>query len=148
MRAHAERSYVRVVTGRHRDAARGGVLLGVLMLVAACSSTSGADEATEQSQAETLVSAAHSAGVAPGLTVEVAESLYGTSASQICDVLKDGVSSAESLLLSGNPSGRREKLVTTDAVTYERLVVKTYCPDELSTYDDLVADIDATKTTG
>ena len=94
------------------------------------------------------MSAAHSAGVAPGLTVEVAESLYGTSAPQICDVLKDGVSSAESLLLSGNPSGRREKLVTTDAVTYERLVVKTYCPDELSTYDDLVADIDPTDTSG
>jgi len=123
------------------------VLLAVLVLVAACSSTSSEDEATAQSQAETLVNAAHSAGVAPGLTVEVAESLYGTSASQMCDVLEDGVSSAESLLLSGNPSGRREKLVTTDAVTYERLVVKTYCPDELSTYDDLVADIDGTETT-
>ena len=94
------------------------------------------------------MSAAHSAGVAPGLTVGVAESLYGTSAPQICDVLKDGVSSAESLLLSGNPSGRRPKIVTTDAVTYERLVVKTYCPDELSTYDDLVADIDPTETSG
>ena len=63
-------------------------------------------------------------------------------------MLDGGVSSAESLLLSGNPSGRREKLITTDAVTYGRLVVKTYCPDELSTYDDLVADIDATETTG
>jgi hypothetical protein len=123
------------------------VLLGVLLLVAACSSTGAEEQATAQADAKTLVSAAHAAGVAPGLTVAVAESLYGTSASQICDVLKDGVSSAETLLLSGNPSGRREKLVTTDAVTYERLVVKTYCADELSTYDDLVADIDATKTT-
>ena len=118
------------------------------MLVTSCSSTSADEQATEQANAKTLVSAAHAAGVAPGLTVEVAESLYGSSASQICDVLKDGVSSAESLLLSGNPSGRREKLITTDAVTYERLVVKTYCPDELSTYDDLVADIDPTTTTG
>ena len=58
----------------------------------------------------------------------------------------EGVSSAESLLLKGNPSGRRQKLVTTDGVTYERLVVKTYCPDELATYDDLVSDIDATTT--
>ena len=94
-----------------------------------------------------LVSAAHQAGVAPDLTVEVAESLYGTSAPQICDVLEDGVSSAESLILNGNPSGRREKLITTDAITYERLVVKTYCPDELSTFDDLAADIDGTETT-
>jgi hypothetical protein len=124
------------------------VLLAVLVLVAACSSTGTEEQATERDNATTLVTAAHAAGVAPGLTVEVAESLYGSSASQICDVLKDGVSSAESLLLSGNPSGRREKLVTTDAVTYERLVVKTYCPDELSTYDDLVADIDPTTTTG
>ena len=78
--------------------------------------------------------------------MEVAESLYGTSAPQVCDALEGGVSSAESLLLTGNPSGRRAKIVTTDAVTYGRLVVKTYCPDQLSTYDDLVADIDPTKT--
>jgi hypothetical protein len=148
MRTLAERSYLRAVTDRHRGAARGAALLCVLVLVTGCSSTGAEEKATEQANAKTLVSAAHAAGVAPGLTVEVAESLYGTSAPQICDVLKDGVSSAESLLLSGNPSGRREKLVTTDAVTYERLVVKTYCPDELSTYDDLVADIDPTTTTG
>ena len=129
-------------------AARAAAVACALVLVAGCSSTSAKEQATEKADAQKLVSAAHSAGVAPDLTVEVAESLYGTSASQICDVLKDGVSSAESMLLSGNPSGRREKLVTTDAVAYERLVVKTYCPDELSTYDDLVADIDATKTTG
>ncbi len=91
-----------------------------------------------------LVSAAHSAGVAPRLTVGVAESLYGTSAPQICDALDGGVSSAEALLLKGNPAGRRGKLITNDAITYERLVVQTYCPDQLSTYDDLVADIDAT----
>jgi len=82
------------------------------------------------------------------LTASVAESMYGTSAPSICKVLDGGISSAESLLLSGNPSGRREKLVTTDAITYERLVVKTYCPDNLSTYDDLVSDIDGTETTG
>ncbi len=93
------------------------------------------------------MAAARSAGVAPRLTVGVAESLYGTSAPQICDALDGGVSSAESLLLKGNPASRRPKLVTTDAVTYERLVVQTYCPSHLSTYDDLVSDIDATTTT-
>ena len=69
MRAHAERSYRRVVAGRHRDAARGAVLLGVLVLVAACSSTGPEEQATEEADAKTLVSAAHAAGVAPGLTV-------------------------------------------------------------------------------
>jgi len=94
------------------------------------------------------VSAAQAAGVAPGLTAEVAQSLYGGSAAQICDVLDGGVSSAESMLLTLNPSGRRAKLITTDAIAYERLVVQTYCPNELSTYDDLVAEIDGTETTG
>jgi len=134
------------VTASSSASARGGVILCALVLAAGCSSADAKDQATAKADAKTLVSAAHDAGVAPGLTVSVAEALYGTSASQVCDVLKDGVSSAESLLLSGNPSGRRQKIVTTDAVTYERLVVKTYCPDELSTYDDLVADIDPTDT--
>jgi hypothetical protein len=73
--------------------------------------------------AEKLVAATESAHVAPGLTVSTAEALYGTSASQICDVLDGGVSWAESLLLTGNPSGRRPTLIATDAVSYEGLVV-------------------------
>jgi len=119
-------------------------LIGAVALLGACSST---HSAQEQSDAEQLVAAAHSAGVAPRLTVGVAESLYGTSAPQICDLLDGGVSSAESLLVKGNPAGRRPKIVTSDAITYERLVVQTYCPDELSAYDDLASGIDATNTT-
>ena len=115
------------------------------LVLAGCSC--GPTARQEQSDAQHLVSAAHSAGVASGLTVGVAESLYGTSAPQICDVLDGGVSSAESLLLTGNPAGRRPKVITTDAITYERLVVQTYCPNNLSTYDDLVSDIDGTTTT-
>ena len=105
------------------------------------------EQAAEKADATSWSPPRTSAGVAPGLTVEWPSRSTGRSAPQICDVLEDGVSSAESLLLTGNPSGRREKLITTDAVTYERLVVKTYCPDELSTFDDLVADIDPTETT-
>jgi len=123
---------------------RAAVLVGAVSLLGACSTT---HSAQEQSDAEQLVSAAHSAGVAPRLTVGVAESLYGTSAPQICNALDGGVSTAESLLLKGNPAGRRAKLITTDAVTFERLVVQTYCPSNVSTYDDLVADIDTTTTT-
>lgn len=133
------------VIGRVGSPARWAVVVSAFVLVAACSPSSSADETAK---AKDLVAATKSAGVAPGLTVGVAESLYGESAPQICDVLDGGVTSAEALLLKGNPAGRREKLVTTDAVTYERLVVKTYCPDQLSTYDDLVADIDPTEVTG
>lgn len=104
-----------------------------------CSTT---HDETEKSNAQKLVKATRSAGVAPDLTVSAAEALYGTSAPQICDVLEGGIGSAESLVLKGNPAGRREKLITNDAVTYERLVVKTYCPDEIDSFNDLVDGID------
>jgi len=44
--------------------------------------------------------------------------------------------------LPGNPTGRRAKTITTDAVTYGRLVVRTYCPDELSSFDDAVKTLE------
>jgi hypothetical protein len=119
-----------------------GLGAALLLLAAACSSSG---SAKEESLAQQLVSETRAAGVAPGLTVDSAEALYGTTAPQLCDALDGGVSSAESLLLTGNPAGRRPKLVTTDAVTYGGLVVKTYCPENESTYQDLVSDIDATK---
>jgi hypothetical protein len=132
------------VTQPHAAATRAAILVGTGALLVACSST---HSAQAQTDAQQLVTAAHSAGVAEGLTAGVAESLYGTSAPQVCDALDGGVAPVESMLLTGNPAGRRTKLVTVDAVTYGRLVVQIYCPDHLSTYDDLVSSIDATKTT-
>ncbi|MGB0101399.1 MAG: hypothetical protein WBP61_14070 [Nocardioides sp.] len=128
-------------------AGRALTILAVAVLVGGCASTDGA-QARSESHAQELVAATQSAGVAPGLTAQVAESLYGDSAPQICGVLDDGVSTAEQLLVSGNPAGRREKLISTDAITYEGLVVQTYCPGHSDAYDDLVADIDGTATTG
>jgi hypothetical protein len=132
------------VTCRGSDAARVATVIGAVVLLAACSSSHSAEE---NSKAKELVAATRSAGVASGLTVDAAEALYGTSAPQLCDALDGGVSSAEQLLLTGNLTGRRDKVITADGVTYGRLVVETYCPGELSTYDDLVDDIDATKVT-
>ena len=125
--------------------ARVGLLLAAALLLlapSACSSTSDADEAKEQELAEQLVDAAHAAGVASRLTVDVAESLYGTDASSICDTFEDGLSTAEQNLLLGNPAHGRRKTITDDAVTYGRLVVETYCPDNLDEYDDVVDDLD------
>jgi hypothetical protein len=116
----------------------------VVLPLAACSASHGPQA---RSNAESLVSATRSAGVAPGLTVDTAEALYGSGAPQICDALKGGLSSAETLLLAGDQSGRGGKVVSSDAITYERIVVQTYCPDQLSTYDQLVSDINVTKTT-
>jgi hypothetical protein len=122
--------------------------VGAALLATVATSCSSSHSTQAKSDAETLVSAARAAGVAPGLTVGVAESLYGTSADQVCDALDGGVSSTEQFLLTGNPAGRRPKVITTDAITYGRLVVKTYCPDQLATYDDLVTDIDGVTRTG
>lgn len=112
------------------------------MLVASCSSTSDADAATEQQKAESLVQATQAAGVAPRLTVDIAESLYGTSAPAVCDVFDGGLSTSESLILLGNPANGRRKTITTNAVTYAQLVVETYCPDELGDFNDAVAGLD------
>jgi hypothetical protein len=118
------------------------VTAALLVLPSACSSTSDSDEATEQALAEQLVDATHAAGVAPRLTVDVAESLYGTEAPAICDAFDGGLSTAEQNLLLGNPAHGRRKTITDEAVTYGRLVVETYCPDNLDEYDDVVADLD------
>ena len=114
----------------------------LVVLTTACSSTSDEDEATEQALAEQLVNAAHTAGVAPRLTVDVAESLYGTDAPSVCDTFDDGLSTAEQNLLLGNPAHGRRKKITDDAVTYGRIVVDTYCPDNLEAYNDVVDDLD------
>jgi hypothetical protein len=127
---------------------RVGMIACAAGLLSACSSSTTTDQAGDAASAQKLVAAAHAAGVAPGLTAEVAESLYGGSAAQVCDVLGGGVSSAESMLLTLNPSGRRAKVITDDAIAYGRLVVQTYCPGELSTYDDLVADMHPVEKTG
>lgn len=120
--------------------------MATLVLVSACSSSSSAEQAEQKKLAEQLVAATQAADVAPGLSVSTAEALYGTSAPQICKVLDGGVDTAESLLLQGNPSGRRSKVISTDAVTYERLVVQTYCPKHEAAFNRLAADIDAVES--
>jgi hypothetical protein len=121
---------------------RGAALALTALLVVGCSSTSDEDEATEQQLAEQLVAATQEAGVAPRLTVDVAESLYGTDAPAVCDAFDGGTSSAGDLILRGNVAQGRRKAITDDAVTYAGLVIQTYCPDVQSDFDDAVADID------
>ena len=128
-------------------ATRAGALVGLVLLASGCSSTADGGQAEQTSRAQSLVAAADAAGLAPGLTVDAAESLYGTDAPQICGVLDDGVQSAQSLI-SSVPVGRRTKLFTTNAVAYERLVVGTYCPEQLPTFDALVAAVPTVEVSG
>jgi len=130
-------------TSRTRSVLCGGLLVIVLGLLAAgCGgfSNAGAGSA-EQEKAQQLVSSAHAAGLAPHLTVEVAEALYGKDAAGVCDVFEGGLTTSERNDLLGNPAGKRAKTITTDAIDYGRLVVKTYCPDELTRYDNIVKDL-------
>ena len=116
--------------------------LAVAFAAAGCGFTNNA----EQQKAEQLVSAAHAAGVAPHLTVGVATALYGSDAPTVCKVFEDGLTTAERNDVLGNPSGRRPKTISSDAVTYGRAVVQTYCPAELAHYDNVVSELDAVKT--
>ena len=100
-------------------AAAGSVVAAALALAlaaAGCGSTNAAAGNAEQQKAEQLVSATHAAGVAPNLTVDVAKALYGRDAPTVCKVFRDGLTTAERNDLLGNPSGRRSKTITSDAV--------------------------------
>ena len=123
---------------RRRGLLTCGALIAATLILAGCGSTSDADQATETEKAEQLVAATQAAGVAPHLTTDLAEALYGTDASTVCDVFESGLTTAERNDLLGNPSGRRSKTITTNAVEYGRIVVQTYCPDELANYDEVV----------
>ena len=59
---------------------------------------------------------------------------------------EDGLTTAEHNDLLGNPSGRRAKTITTDAVAYGRIVVTTYCPAELANYQKAVDHLDPVES--
>ena len=139
---------IAVVTVHGSSAARSAALLGAAALLTGCSSSPLAEQGSAADLATRLVASTRAAGMAPGLTPDMAESLYGTSAPQICGAFDDGVSTAGTLVLGLKPAGRRAKVITTNAITYERLVVQTYCPDDLAAYDDFVSDVEPTETTG
>ena len=119
--------------------------LALTVAAAGCGS-SDASAGTAGQKAQQLVSAAHAAGVAPNLTVDTAAALYGGDAPTVCKVFKDGLTTAERNDVLGNPSGRRPKAITSDAVSYGRVVVQTYCPGALPHYDAAVNDVDALKS--
>jgi hypothetical protein len=131
-----------------RPTAWAAAAVGVALAVAGCGPGDAPRNTPEAQRAEQLVTSTRAAGVAPQLTAGVAESLYGTDAPGVCDVFRDGLTTAEHNDLLGNPSGRRPKSITTDAVTYGRLVIKAYCPQELAHYDKAVEDLDPLESTG
>lgn len=116
------------------------VILAVFGVTVAVGCSS--DDPAAATKAEQLVAALHEAGLAPRMTPEVAEALYGSDAPAVCDVFEGGLGSAERLLLLGNPSNRRHKTITDHAVQYARIVVETYCPEHGERFRDVVDDLD------
>ncbi len=115
-----------------------------IVALAGVSAGCGSDEseADEQAKAEQLVAATQAAGVAPRLTVDVAESLYGTDAEAVCKAVDGDLSTSAKNQLLGRFGLSRRKTITDHAVTYGGLVVDTYCPEFRAQYDELVADLD------
>ena len=116
----------------------------VIVALAGVNAGCGSDEseADEQAKAEQLVAATQAAGVAPRLTVDVAESLYGTDAEAVCKAFDEELSTSATNQLLGRFGLSRRKTITDQAVTYGGLVVDTYCPEFRGNYDAVVADLD------
>lgn len=119
--------------------------VGLLLSVLTSCATSDDDDAA--AKAERFVASVQRAGLAPRLTAEVAESLYGTDADAVCDAFDGSLGSAAHTMLFGNPSGRRHKTITTDSVEYALIVVETYCPDNLEHLRAEIADLDPFEPT-
>jgi hypothetical protein len=126
---------------RRRPLLVDGVLVGGAALAAFVMTACSTGDAESHRKAEELVAATEAAGVAPRLTVDVAEALYGDDAAAVCDAFDGSLGSAGRLLLFGNPSGRRPKTITTRAVEYSLLVVETYCPEHLEHLRSEVEDL-------
>lgn len=136
------------MAGHHLTWTRAAAATLALVMVVGCSTTSEADEALQRQKAEELVAATKEAGIAPRLTVQVAESLYGTEAPAVCEAFEGGSTTSAEVILRGNVAQGRRKVITKDAVIYAGLVVRTYCPDVLADFRRNVTSIDALNTSG
>ncbi len=128
---------MRVKEGR-RPLVALAVGVATMSLAVGCST----DDEAANAKAEELVAATQAAGLAPRLTVGVAEALYGDDAAAVCDAFAGGLTSVERLILLGNPSDRRHKTITDHSIQYARLVIETYCPEHGLHFLDEVHDLD------
>jgi hypothetical protein len=129
-------------TGRRRRRLVAALALSTVVALSAGCGSDAADDASEQELAEQLVASTQAAGIAPRLTVDVAESLYGTDAEAVCEAFDGELSTSAKNQLLGRFGLNRRKTITDHAVTYGGLVVDTYCPEFRAQYDDVVADLD------
>jgi len=118
--------------------------MGVLAVAATFASASCASDSdpVAQQRATELVAATQQAGLAPGLTVESAEALYGADAPAFCEAHRADLGSVAGLVVRGNTAQGRRPTITDEAIEYGRLVAEIYCPDVVDDYDAFVGDLE------
>jgi len=134
-------------TSEHRRLGR--IFVGVAIVSAVFAGWGSDDNASseETALATQFIDAAHAAGIAERMTVDQAAALYGTDASNVCDAFDGDLSTSAKNVLFGNLGQRRRKTITDEAVTHSRLVIQTYCPDHLDSFDSAVKDLDPFEKT-
>ena len=134
-------------TSEHRRLGR--IFVGVAIVSAVFAGCGSDDDGSseETALATQFIDAAHAAGIAERMTVDQAAALYGTDASNVCDAFDGDLSTSAKNVLFGNLGQRRRKTITDEAVTHSRLVIQTYCPDHLDSFDSAVKDLDPFEKT-
>ncbi len=121
-------------------------VVSVAAAIAAGACSSDTDPVAEQ-RATQLIAATQQAGLAPGLTIESAEALYGADAPAFCEAHRADLDGVAGLVVRGNTAQGRRPTVTDEAIAYGRLVAEIYCPDVLDDFDNLVDEIEPFERT-
>ena len=131
------------------SARRTAVAAAVALLAVVGATGCGTDEEDEaRTRAAQLVAATRDAGLAPRLTADLAEWLYGADAEAVCEAFDGSLGSAARSLLRGNPGHGRPKAITTHSAEYVRVVVEVYCPARLDHVDAELDELDLLERTG
>ena len=116
---------------------RKAILAGLAVLAIGVAGCGADDSDSANAKADALVKAASAENLAPNLTNEVARTLYGDDGGRVCGTLtRDSQPTVLGLGRTRIQSQPEEHV--DDLVAYDRLVVKTYCPDELGQFNDLL----------
>lgn len=102
-------------------------------------------ESRQASQrADQLIAAAHDAGVPTPLDKDQVIRLFGTDGGQVCQDPGSALSLARAYQGLSNGAagpGQRGVIGESDLVAGERLVIQTYCPDQIDEFDRAVRDL-------
>lgn len=117
---------------------RGRVTVAAVVLTAlasaGCAST---DDDTASSLGTSFADEAASSGLAPNMTPSLAADLYGDDGGALCAVVARD-SWPQTLGWARTTVFKSPDEHVSDLVDYDRLVIRTYCPDEENAFDELL----------